>query len=349
MKSIIAALSFFGLSLWSIAQNGQASFSFTEMPISIVSAAFGGSQVAAWRGDINQTTDNPAFLDSNLDQSVSLSYLNYLAGINQAAVTYGKMFDSLGFGSAYLRYFDYGTFQEIDETGIELGQFKSADYELGVSFARSYSERLSYGLTFKQVFSSMYNYFAYGAAFDLGGYYSSKSGNFQAGLTLDNLGMKLVDYTGSSNEFFPASLNLAVAKKFENAPLLFSVQYNNLERWDLAESDADAALNIVVDELTGESSRRVFTLDNFARHLSGAVAFVPSEKFNLMLGYNFRRRLELATTERPGLVGFSFGANVRVKRFGIQYAITSYHLGGASNHFGISTNLNEWYSKRVAK
>jgi len=39
---------------------------------------------------------------------------------------------------------------------------------------------------------------------------------------------------------------------------------------------------------------------------------------------------------------------VKVKRFGIQYCITSYHLSGTSNHFGITTNLNEWYSKRKA-
>ncbi len=330
------------------AQPGRSAFSFTQVPVSPIQAALGGTQVAAFRGDIAQTTVNPAFMDSTLHGSLSLSYLNYLTTINQASLAYGHQFDSLGFGSAYLRYFDYGTFQEIDETGIELGQFKAVDYELGVSFARPYKYGISYGATFKQVFSNMYNYFAYGAAIDLGAFYRSKDGNLTLGLTADDIGVKLVDYTSDGHELFPWSINVAIAKKFDKAPLLFALQYSDLQKWDLAAADQDALDDVNMDPLTGERERSVLTFDNFARHLNGSVVFMPSDKFNLMIGYNFRRRLELAIAERPAMVGFSFGAMVKVKRFGIQYTLSSYHLGGTSNHFAITTNLNEWYTKRTA-
>ncbi|MEX2596021.1 MAG: type IX secretion system protein PorQ [Salibacteraceae bacterium] len=345
MKYVLTILVLFAF-FSSYAQNSNSSFGFTNIPVSVISAALGGSQVATFRGDVSQVSDNPAFIDSSLNQSVSLSYLNYLSDINQATVTYGNMFDSLGLGTAYLRYFDYGTFQETDEIGNEIGQFKVVDYEVGLTFSRFYKDNFSYGATLKQVFSSMYQYFAYGAAIDLGGYYHSNSGNFTAGIVMRNFGMELIDYTDGELNSFPMSMNLGVSNKFENAPIMFSFQYNNLQKWDLAENDADAISNTITDPLTGEVSRPTLTLDNFARHLSGAVSFVPSEKFNLMLGYNFRRRLELATNERPALVGFSFGANIKIKRFGIQYALTNYHLGGASNHFGVTTNLNEWYSRK---
>lgn len=345
MKHLLLIFSLLAV-LHSAAQNGNSAFAFTQVPISVVSAALGGSQVATWRGDINQVSDNPAFIDSAMHQAVSLNYLNYLTTINQASLAYSRMFDSLGFGSAYLRYFDYGTFQEYDELGNELGEFKAVDYEVGISFGRRLNDHITYGATLKNVFSSMYQNFAYGAAIDLGAFYQSADGNFSSGLTIDNIGMEFIDYTGRSNEFFPIRVNAAISKKFDKAPIMFGLQYNDLQKWDLAGSDGDVLANPTIDPVTGEASRSTLTLDNFARHLSASVALIPSENFNLMLGYNFRRRLELAISERPGLVGFSFGANIKVKRFGIQYAITNYHLSGTSNHFGITTNLNEWYSKK---
>jgi hypothetical protein len=341
---LVSLLSAFQLA----AQSGNTAYGFTRIPGSVVTSALGGSQVATYRGDLQQRMDNPAFIDSAMHQSVSMGYLNYLSTINQATLAYGHQFDSIGFGSAYLRYFDYGTFQETDEVGNELGQFKVIDYEIGVTFGRAYNEHFSYGVTLKQVFSNMYQYFGYGMGVDLGAHYHSSSGNFSAGLVARNLGMEIIDPTRSQRDPLPWGVDLAIAKKFDKAPLMFGLQYSDLLKWDLAANDLDAQNNTVEDELTGEVRRPVFTLDNFARHLSGSVAFVPSDRFNLMLGYNFRRRLELATAERPAMVGFSFGANIQLKRFGIQYAITSYHLSGASNHFGITTNLNEWYSRRKA-
>jgi len=328
------------------AQTGNSAFGFTQIPISVVSAALGGSQVATWRGDVNQISDNPAFIDSALHQSVSLNYLNYLSTINQASAAYSRMFDSLGFGSVYLRYFDYGTFQEYDEFGNDLGEFKAVDYEIGISFGRKLNDNINYGATLKNVFSRMYQNFAYGAAIDLGGYYQSNDGNFSGGITIDNIGMEIVDYTNSESNFFPISVNAAVSKKFDKAPIMFGLHYSNIQKWDLAGVDKDVLANPTIDPLTGDESRSTLTLDNLARHLSASVALIPSENFNLMLGYNFRRRLELAISERPGLVGFSFGANIKIKRFGIQYAITNYHLSGTSNQFGVTTNLNEWYSKK---
>ncbi len=113
MKYSLLVVFVFGV-MTGIAQNGNSAFAFTQIPISVVSAALGGSQVATWRGDVNQVSDNPAFIDSSLHQSVSLNYLNYLTTINQASIAYSRMFDSIGFGSMYLRYFDYGTFQGYD-------------------------------------------------------------------------------------------------------------------------------------------------------------------------------------------------------------------------------------------
>lgn len=322
-------------------------FAFTNVPVSPLSAALGGSQIASYAGDLNQLTANPALMDSVLHGSASLSYLNYMAGINQASLAGARMVDSLGVLSAYLRYFGYGSFTETDEAGNELRQFNAADYEVGLSLTRNHLSNFAYGVSFKQVFSSLYQHFAYGVALDVGGYYHSDDNGFTAGLTIDNLGFKLKDYTNNSAQvLFPVQMNIALTKKFAKAPLRFGLQYNNLERWDLASSDTDARNKLRTDPLTGEQTRKVVTFDNFLRHLIASAVFTPNEAFNIMLGYNFRRRLELSISERPGLTGFSLGVMVRVKRFNLQYAITGYHLNGTANHFALSTNLNKWYAKK---
>lgn len=328
-------------------RTANGTFAISRIAISPLASALGGSQVASYNTDINQLANNPGLFDSTLHQAASLGYLNYLTGLNQASLAYGHLIDSIGLVSGYLRYFDYGTFQETDVSGNEIGQFKAADYEIGVSLTRVYDHRFSYGVTLKQYFSSMYQYFAYGVALDVGGFYHNDKG-FAAGLTIDDIGVKLVDYTGASNQALPFSMNVGMSKKFSKAPLRFGLQYNHLEQWDLAASDLDALGNVRVDLLTGTQQRRVVTVDNLARHLAVTAAFVPSETFNLMIGYDFRKQLELGTTERPGLVGFSFGAFAKIKRFGLQYAISSYHLGGTSNHVAITTNLAEWRTKKTA-
>ena len=323
-----------------------SNFYFSEMPVSPIATGLGVIAVGAYDTDLNQVVSNPAFIDSTLDQSIALSYQNYLSDINQVSLSYGQLVDGVGLVSGYLRYLDYGTFQETDEFGQELGEFSSSDYELGITLGKTYSDKISYGVTVKQLFSNLYKQFAYGIAADIGGYYSTEKG-LSFGVTLDNVGMRMVDYSGTSFSWMKPSVNLGISKKFSKAPLQIGLQYNNIETWDLAVNDIDQANNLTVDQLTGESSRRTFTFDNLARHLNISVAFIPSKKINIFGGFNARRRLELAANQRPALIGFSLGTQIRVSRFNFQYALSSYHLNGAVNHLGITTNLHDWYSKKA--
>ena len=344
LYTLIFLLSFSG---FVYAQQGNSVYNFLDVPASVISSALGGSQVATAQNDISMTADNPAVGDSSMHNNLNMGYLNYVTNINQATAFYSRIIDSLGIASAYLRYFDYGSFDETDEFGNTLGTFRVTDYELGLSFSRALSsfQRFRYGGTFKQIYSVYYNNFSYGVGVDLGGHYVSKNGEFVLGIVADNIGMSLVDYTGSGTHPLPFNMRLGFTKKFKKAPIRFGMQYNHLERWDLAQADAEAQQLVTSDPLTGDSSRRVFTLDNFMRHLSASVEIIPSDGFNLLIGYNFRRRMELALSERGGMAGFSFGALIKVRRIQIQYALASYTLGATSHLFAVTTNLNEWYRR----
>ena len=281
------------------AQQANTVYNFLKVPASPIASALGGSQVATAQSDVSLTSDNPALGDSTFHDNLSLGYLNYVSNINQASVFYARDYDSIGIASVYLRYFDYGSFDEYDQFGNQLGTFRVSDYELGVSFSRPLHKvpGVRYGATFKQIYSNYYLNSSYGLGLDLGAHYTSKNGEFTAGVVADNIGFSVVDYTRSGSKPLPFNLKAGVAKKFKKAPIRIGVQYNNIQRWDLAEADVDAEEFANVDALTGDSTRRVFTVDNFIRHLSTSVEILPSENFNLFLGYNFRNRLELALNQ----------------------------------------------------
>ena len=329
------------------AQNGTAVYSFLNLPVSPISSALAGSQVASAQKDIGLIADNPSIADSSIDQNLNLGYFNYVTNINQASVAFGRHLSGIGFASAYLRYMDYGSFEETDPFGNKIGEFKISDYELGLSFSSGLGsfERLRYGVTLKQVYSAYYEQNSYGLGLDFGAHYISSEGLFTAGMVIDNVGGSLVDYSREGSKAMPVNVKLGVTKKLKKAPLRFGLQYENLERWDLAAADADAQEIISTDEITGESTRRVVTLDNLARHLRATVEVLPSENFNILVGYNFRRRLELALNERAGLVGFSFGTYLKIKRIQLQYGLMSYSIGGTAHMISISTNLKEWYRR----
>lgn len=346
-RSLISILFLLSTS-FAAAQTAGQNFGFTEIPISVSSAALGGNQLASNSQDVNQLSANPALLDSTLDKNLSITYLDYLSDIKQTTLSYAQFWKNKGLVSGYFRYLDYGTFLETDEFGNELKEFKATNYELGLNFTKSYTKRLSYGVSVKNYFSGMYGSFAYGVAFDFGGYYTDNKG-FTAGANVGNLGLKLIDNQGQGTDLLPINASIGLTKKFKRAPIRFGLQYNHLEKWDLAALDLEGRSNVEIDPLTGESERRILTLDNFARHMTFSVSIEPSDKFSLMSGFNVRRRLELAATQRPGLVGFSFGLQFKIKRFAFQYAVSSYYINSVSNHLSLSTNLNQWYSKKNIK
>ncbi len=331
-----------------LAQQGNSVYTFLDLPSSALSSALAGSQVASGQKDLSMIADNPAIGDSSMHHNMNLGYLNYVTNINQATAFYSRTIDSVGLASAYIRYFDYGSFDETDQFGNQIGNFKVTDYELGVSLSRPFTptSRFRYGATLKQIYSSYYNFWSYGVGADLGIHYTSKDGEFIVGLVADNMGFSVVDYTNSGAQAMPFNMRVGFSKKFSKAPIRFGMQYNDLQRWDLAGADADAQLLVTNDPLTGDSSRRVFTADNFLRHMTASVEILPAEGFNLIVGYNFRRRLELALNDRAGLSGFSFGVLMKVRRIQIHYALASYTLGATSHLFAVSTNLNEWYRRK---
>jgi hypothetical protein len=85
--------------------------------------------------------------------------------------------------------------------------------------------------------------------------------------------------------------------------------------------------------------------DNLLRHFIFGVEFLPSKSFYISASYNYQRRKEMALIDAPGMVGFSFGAGITLKRFSFSYGRATISSAGASNHFSLLINLSQFYNR----
>lgn len=320
---------------------GRHTYGFLELTQGARVAALGGKVIAIADGDLTLIQENPALLSDTMNGQLALNYVNYFTDINYGTVDYvtkvkGRL---LGVG---LQYMNYGTFQRANEQGIKDGDFTAADYAFRISYAQPvWDSTFVAGVNVKPLFSQLEQYNSFGVAFDFGLLYPK--GNFLAALVVKNLGMQVTSYA-NTRESIPLNLQLGFSQKLENAPFRFSVVFDHLETPDLTYQ-SDLADEQNTDPLTGEVPRKEGIdkwADMFMRHVILGVEFAPMKNFWVNGGYNYRRRQELLIESKTSTVGFSWGFGLQIAQFRLSYGRGTYHLAGATNHFSISTNLQQF-------
>ncbi|PCJ23613.1 MAG: hypothetical protein COA97_11385 [Flavobacteriales bacterium] len=348
MRSLVIIFLLFSSFISSAQIGGTNTYEFLNIPISARVAALGGSVIAVYDNDPTLALGNPSLLNSKMNGMVTFSYLNYFADINHGFFSYVKDFKKAGTFSAGIRYLDYGTFLEMDEGGNELGNFTAAEYAFVLGWGKNIDSSFSVGANLKPIYSSLYTYSSVGIAFDVSGTYYNKQKGFTASMVIKNIGTQLSPYVeGGEKEPIPFEIQAGISKRFKHVPFRLSVDMIQLQNWNLAYNDSIIATNnneALTDEEKNERNKTSFLSEGF-RHLVFGGEFVPSKSFMLRVGFNYRRRAELAHENKPGLVGFSWGVGFRIKKFHISYGSAKYHLAGPSNHFTVTTNLSEYYRK----
>jgi len=317
---------------------GENIYEFLNLGSSARVAALGGDQIALGNVDADYAFYNPASLHSDLDQSINLNYVSYLADINYGYASYTKNYKGIGTFSLGMHYVNYGRFTEASELGDITGKFKASDYALFISYGKQINENLSVGLTLKPIYSSLEKYNSFGLATDLAIIYDSSDKLFRASLVARNFGYQVKPYYGSHREDLPNEILIGMSTKLQHAPFRFAITYRHLEKFNQSyQSDLDK----VDDAFSSQSSEDGF-VDKALKHLILGVEFLPTKNFALRLGYNFQRRDELAVEEKKSTVGFTWGFGFKVSRFRINFASAKYHLAGSSNHFSVSTRLSDF-------
>jgi hypothetical protein len=344
----IALILLFCIHMANAQTGGRATYEFLNLSSSSRIAAMGGKLVPVKDNDLNLVFANPALLNPQMSQQLTFSGVKYFADIKYGYVAYAREFEKLGTFAAGMHYVNYGSFTETDATGQVTGEFKAAEYSLNLTWSRPLNSdsTLTAGVTLKNIYSSLESYSSYGLAVDLGlNYYFPKSLT-NVSFVAKNIGRQITYYTSGNNEPLPFELQAGVSQKLEKAPFRFSLIAHHLEKFDLTYTDPSKANE--TDPITGELTTEKITFgDKLLRHVIIDLELLLSKNFHVRAGYNFQRRKELGIEEKMSTVGLSWGLGFRISKFHISYGRATYHLAGASNHFTLSANLGEFFTKKA--
>jgi len=316
---------------------GENTYQFLELTNSARIAALGGNQIALLDStDLNLPYHNPASLHKSMEDKVLVNYVNYMADINYGYASFSKSFDSIGNFALGIHYINYGKFLEATEFGELTGnEFKAAEYAFHIIYSNNY-KRLNYGASLKPILSVFESYQSFGLAADFGISIASKSKYTNVSLVARNVGSQITTYYDDGNyEKIPFNLQAGISRRLKHAPINLALNMQYLNHWDLGTPYPEKS----DDELDFFEREESFG-KQIMRHLVFGAEILPSENFIIRAGYNYQRRQELKFNERPGMVGFSAGFGLKIKRFSLDYAISQYHLAGSSNLFFWAININ---------
>lgn len=157
------------------------------------SVAMGGS-AAAMDGDIYSIYWNPGSLSRlKTPGEASFNHTQWLADIDYNYVASGLTVD--GFGTLGLSVTSLTMPEEIVRTEINPDgdgrRWSYSAFSMGLSFARSLTDRFSIGITAKYIHEGIWNMSSSGFAFDIGTIYTTTFNGLKIGASISNFGTKM--------------------------------------------------------------------------------------------------------------------------------------------------------------
>jgi len=308
---------------------GDNVYEFLNLTHSAYISSIGGSNVSVFSNDLNMAYHNPGLLDSSMDKSIVLNYVNYFAGINYGMAMYSRSFEGIGNFGTGITYLNYGSFTEADESGNITGNFTASEYAFLLLYSRNIDTLFNIGANLKPVLSHLEKYSSFGLALDIGASYHSRNSLFSAGLTLKNIGLQLTSYAGEDKQPLPFEILAGVSQRLAHAPFRFSLTLRHLEKFDLTHQ-------YIVPVSTGEqmTSDSDFA-ENMLRHMVFGIELIPHKNFYISGGYNYQRRSELKIDQKVSTVGLSWGFGIKTSIIDVEFGRATYHLAGSSNHISL--------------
>ncbi len=328
---------------------GNSTYTFLNLSNSARVAALGGQSISINDNDFNFVYHNPALLNSKMAKNAIYNYVHYFSDINYSYCAYADTFKRVGTVAAGIHYMNYGKFTKANEFGNITGKFKAYEIAFNMFYARPvFDSLLTAGINLKTIYSQLETYTSYGVAFDFGLNYQSADRLLSVSFVAKNIGTQLKPYYENNFEPLPFDLQLAVSQKLEHAPIRLSLLLHNLHIWDLTyDKKSNQPYSATPNNNSNNEKYNFNIADNILRHSIVSAEFIPTKNFILMLGYNHKRRKEMAVETRPFLVGFSAGVFIKISKIRFSYGFAVYHLAGASQHFSINLNLSDFYKKKL--
>ena len=334
LRNSIMALAIATSQAHAIAQDGSTAYNYLNITSSARIYGLGGVNITAVEDELGVTDQNPALLGPEMSNQILLDYMHYMGGSNFAGVRYARAIGERGAWSAGVRYFGYGSIKATDEFGNINGTFSPTDVNFNGSFSYDITDRLRGGIALKFLYSSYESYSALAIATDLGINYYDPDTDFSASVVLANAGGQVKRFN-ETHDRLPFDIRLGIAKVFPGLPVRFSITAWNLTKWHLPYWESG-------DGTTSEAFKKKDTFSsNLFRHLVFGVDFIPSDRFFVALGYNYKTRTDMSTYSRNFLSGFSLGAGINLRRFNVGLAFAQPHSGATTLMLNLNLNLND--------
>lgn len=312
---------------------GQSVYQFLNLMSSPRQAALGGKIITLRDYDVNQALFNPASINTEMHNRLSLNYGNYYGEITYGTGSYARTFNSLHTFHLGVTYVNYGDFEGRDEFGVPTQDFSGNEVAVSIGYSYQIPETDLYvGANAKMITSRLESYSSVGGAFDIGIIYAKKDSRTQYAFVMRNAGTQFSTYAGLKEDL-PFELMVGISQRLENVPIRWHLNLDNLQQWDLSYSNPARTEG----NLDGtETQEKVSAFNNALRHVIIGAELFPEKSFNIRVGYNFRRGEELKIIDQRHFSGLSFGMGLRMNRIRFDYSHSRYTVAANTNLFGLS-------------
>lgn len=293
------------------------------------SAALAGQTISLADGDLSQFFLNPATLDSVKNGDVFFNINPYFADVFVFNGAYAFNIKEVENFSVGLSYIDYNDFERTDASGSSLGTFSATDYVLTIGKSHRLGPMVL-GANLKLLHSSIDSFGATALLGNIGGIFRVKK-NWTVGMLFSNLGGSVSTYNELTSSSIPLEVNLGTTFKPQFMPFRFTVSTSNL-----------AQSNVIEDDDSGGRSNR--KLEQVLRRVGIGAELLLSENFQILVGYNHKRKQELRLDEIGGGAGFSYGLMLKVKKIQLRYSRATLHAAGGSSFISLQTNFKNFKS-----
>ena len=318
---------------------GKSVYRFLNLVTSPRQAALGGKVITIFDYDVNQALFNPATINPEMDNHLSVNYGSYYGEVRYGTAAYAYTYDRhLQTFHAGVNYVNYGTFEGRDENGALTSDFTGSEIALSFGYAYNlpYSD-IYIGANAKLISSTLESYNSFGAAVDLGALYMDTDNDINWAISIRNLGTQFTTYAGSY-EKLPLEILLGVSQEMENVPIRWHLTLENMQQWNIAFSNPARAESSIDG---GETQEKVSFFNNALRHVIVGAELFPKKGFNIRVGYNFRRAEELRIVDQRNFSGISVGFGLKINKLKFDYSYSRYTLAGNTSLFGLTVNFGD--------
>ena len=294
----------------------QSSFEFLTINDNAKIKALGGNNVSLTKNQ-NYYLSNPSFLFYSTNQNISINHMNYIADINSSSILYSDSLKHIGKFGIGIKYFSHGKFDGYDVLGNSTGSFNPKEFAITITKSIKFSNFI-FGTNFKYVNSKIYNKSDNAFLIDIGViFYPTTKKNLTIGMTISNFGFIF----SKNNTYIPFFVQIGTTFKPEYMPIRFSFTINK-------SSEKNHLLNIY-----SNSFNKLLSLMNIGTEI------LISKNINFQLGYNYKLNKELSLTNNRNNGGISYGIEILLKRFNINYARVVMNTINTSNVISLNFNL----------